>query len=102
MLAHGVKLGTGCIVGARAIVTRDVPPYAIVAGTPASIIRYRFSENTVERLLASEWWEWPLSTWDDVDPRSIEAFLDHHQAIKTTVERLQLTRISATQVLADT
>ncbi len=100
LLAHGIRLGTGCIIGARAIVTRDVPPYAIVAGAPASIIRYRFPDQTVERLLASEWWDWPFSTWNDVDPRSIDAFLDHHQKIQETTERLKLERISANDALA--
>jgi acetyltransferase-like isoleucine patch superfamily enzyme len=56
----GVKLGTGCIVGARSVVTRDVPPYAVVSGLPATIKRYRFPEPLIERLLKLEWWRYSL------------------------------------------
>ena len=56
MIIHGVTLHTGCIVGAVAVVTKDVPPYAIVAGVPAKIIGYRFDQATIEALLKSEWW----------------------------------------------
>ncbi|MCW1550098.1 hypothetical protein OLS49_10435 [Campylobacter jejuni] len=45
MLKQGITLGTGCVIGQRAVVTKDVPPYAIVAGIPAKIIKYRFDEN---------------------------------------------------------
>ena len=54
----GVKIGTGAVVGAHSVVTKDVPPYAIVAGVPAKMIRYRFDEETIQKLLESKWWEW--------------------------------------------
>ena len=52
----GVEIGTGAVIGAGAVVTKDVPPYAIVGGTPAKVLRHRFEPDTIERLLASEWW----------------------------------------------
>lgn len=52
----GVTIGTGAVVGAGAIVTKDVAPYAIVAGVPAKLIRYRFDNQIIKELLATEWW----------------------------------------------
>src|SRR5690606_2199059 len=56
-ILSGLKLSVGCIVGANSFVNRDVPPYAIVAGTPAKIIGYRFQPDLIEELLKTKWWE---------------------------------------------
>ena len=53
----GVKIGTGAIIGLGAIVTRNVPPYAIVVGSPAKVIRFRFDQVAIDRLLDSKWWD---------------------------------------------
>ena len=60
-ILSGVTIGHGAVIGAGAIVTKDVPPYAIVVGNPARIARYRFSSETIQELLDSAWWDWPLS-----------------------------------------
>lgn len=58
LIFSGVTIGDGAVVGARSVVTKDVPPYAIVAGNPASLVRYRFSQERINGLLAIRWWEW--------------------------------------------
>jgi chloramphenicol O-acetyltransferase type B len=58
MVLSGVKIGDGAIVAARAVVTRDVEPYAIVAGCPAKCRAYRFSPEVIKQLLDIHWWEW--------------------------------------------
>lgn len=58
MIFGGVTIGHGSIVGARAVITKDVPPFSIVAGNPAKIIRYRFEKNVIDQLLKIEWWNW--------------------------------------------
>lgn len=59
MIPGGIAIGTGAIVAAGSVVVKDVPSYAIVGGNPAKIIRYRFSNEQIDSVLASEWWNWP-------------------------------------------
>lgn len=58
-IVGGARIGDGAVVGAGAVVFGDVPPYAIVAGNPARVIRYRFHPDTIARLLRIAWWRWP-------------------------------------------
>ena len=72
----GLKIGTGAVIGANAVVKKDVPDYAIVAGVPAKLVRYRFSPEVRQRLLASKWWELPLDEIKKLSYREPEKFLD--------------------------
>lgn len=59
VILAGVTIGDGAIIGTRALVTKDVPPYTIVGGTPAKPIKKRFPEKTISSLLEIQWWNWP-------------------------------------------
>lgn len=56
VLLEGVSIGDGAIIGAGSVVTKDIPPYAIVGGNPAKVIRYRFTEDEIKFLLEFQWW----------------------------------------------
>jgi acetyltransferase-like isoleucine patch superfamily enzyme len=58
VILSGVRVGDGAVVGCRAVVGRDVPPYAIVAGNPAKVVRMRFDPATIDALLRIAWWDW--------------------------------------------
>ena len=73
----GVKIGTGAVIGAHSVVTKDIPPYAIAAGIPAKVLRYRFDKKTIQKLLDSRWWE-----WSDTDLPKAAKLLDSFQDIE--------------------
>jgi virginiamycin A acetyltransferase len=59
VILSGVKIGDGAIIAANSVVTSEVPPYAIVSGSPAKVVKYRFSEEIINKLLSIKWWDWP-------------------------------------------
>lgn len=81
-IMSGVKIHSGAVVGANSVVAKDVPPYAIVVGNPAKIVKYRFSETQIEKLLRISWWNWTedrirtesMLLWSD----DINKFIDRH------------------------
>lgn len=60
LIMPGVKVGDGVIIASRAVVTRDVEPYSIVGGNPAQLIRKRFDDRTIHKLITLAWWNWPF------------------------------------------
>lgn len=78
-------IGTGAVVGAGSIITKDVPPFAIVAGNPAKIIRFRFSEDERQRLLCSKWWE--------RKPKELMRIYDSFASVNRFVDNLEALEI---------
>ncbi|MGB8818022.1 MAG: DapH/DapD/GlmU-related protein [Rhizobiaceae bacterium] len=80
VILPGVSIGTGAVIGANAVARHDVEPFQIVAGVPATPIRYRFDEHVRDRILTSAWWDWPIEkiaeAIPDMQTLGIEAFLD--------------------------
>lgn len=69
LILSGVSIGHGAVIAARAVVTKDVPPYAIVGGNPAKIIKFRFDDHTIASLLDIAWWQW--------EPERVEKFMPY-------------------------
>ena len=85
MIMSGVTIGNGAVIAAGSIVTKDVPPYAIVAGNPARLVKYRFPPDAVEQFQAIEWWNWPeekIVSNLQVMTTTPEQFLAAHAPIK--------------------
>ena len=84
LILDGITIGHGAVIGARAVVTKDVRPYAVVAGVPAREIRRRFTDEQVDALLEIAWWDWPdeqiIREADALNGADINDFLDRHSA----------------------
>ncbi len=79
LILSGVTVGDGAVIAAKCVVTKDVPPFALVAGIPGRVLRYRFSEAIISELLRLSWWDWPDEVVDSYLPLmmsgDIEGFL---------------------------
>lgn len=88
---RGVTIGDGAVIGARSVVTRDVPPYALAVGAPARVVKIRFAEKLVERFLRLQWWRYDLAPFKSrVDYSQVEATLDFYEQKLSDGELLPL------------
>jgi len=65
VIMPGVRIGTGAVIGSGAVVTKDVGPYEVAVGVAAKVIKKRFDDATIEKLLASQWWDWDRATLEE-------------------------------------
>lgn len=82
LILSGVTIGDGAVIGARAVVAKNVAPYSIVAGNPGRHVRFRFDDDTIARLQAIRWWDWPRERIIEALPLllspDLDAFLQHY------------------------
>ena len=81
VIMAGVHIGDGAIIGTRAVVTKDVPPYTIVGGIPAKEIRKRFNHDIINRMQALKWWNWPVDKIREFLPYLKDGRWDKLQAV---------------------
>lgn len=93
LIMKGVSIGTGAIIGAGSVVTKDVPDYAVVAGAPARLLKWRHPRGVAERLQALAWWDWPheqlRAALPDFRALSAEAFLEKYERTSHVMQPLQ-------------
>jgi len=87
LLMPGVRIGDGAVVAARSVVTSDVPPYAIVGGNPARVIRRRYDDTTVTKMLKIAWWDWPVDAITKAIPLISQTDVDALEAFRREVRR---------------
>lgn len=76
----GVHIGSGAVIGTNSTVTKDIPPYAIAAGNPARVVKYRFDQETIKKFMAIKWWNWDVKKIMENAPlmSDVEKFLEKH------------------------
>lgn len=82
VLARGIKVGDGAVIAMRSIVTKDVPPYAVVAGAPATVRKFRFNERLIERLIASQWFSYDPADFCHLNTLEPERFLETFEELR--------------------
>ncbi|WP_157982136.1 CatB-related O-acetyltransferase [Oceanicella sp. SM1341] len=98
VLARGITIGDGAIVAGSAVVTKDVPPYAVVGGVPAKIIRFRFPDEVIERVQETQWWNYAVSSFGDVKFKKVDQFIEAFPDMK--LRKLPEMRLSLEKVLS--
>ena len=95
VLKGGITIGDGAVIASRAMVTKDVPPYAIVGGVPAKVIRHRFAPELCERLAATRWWDYALTDLVRFSMEDPEDFCTRFEAALPDLEPRQVEEVTA-------
>ena len=100
VLMSGVKVGNGAVIGARAIVTKDVPDYAVVVGIPAKLTRYRFSQEIISQLTQLKWWTLSPDVLSETPLNNVATAIKllEHNVDKACYEKLQLSKNKVTHL----
>lgn len=91
-IRSGVTIGDGAVIAAHSVVLEDVPPYAVVGGVPSRIIKYRFSEDVIARLISVEWWRYNIMSVSNIDFSDVYSCLDKLECLieKSDIEELKV------------
>ena len=101
LVKRGVTIGHGAVIGAGSVVAKDIPPYAIAAGVPARVLRYRFPADLIDRFLKLEWWRYGPEVLQPLDVREPAAFLDRlEERIAAGLEPANFTALTGHEIIA--
>lgn len=101
LIKEGVTIGTGSVIAAHSVVTKSVPPYAIVGGNPAKFIKRRFSDEICEQMLDSEWWKYKFTDFKNAQLNTPEGFLEFFNEKKNTLKEYNPVKIKLIDILSD-
>lgn len=86
-ILDGITVGDGAVLASNSVITKDVPPYAIVGGNPAKVIKYRFDEKTIEKLLELKWWDMKIEHINELTPllcsKNFDEFFKRAEELKS-------------------
>lgn len=99
MIKGGCKIGDGAVVAAGSVVTKDVPPYAVVGGNPAKIIKMRFKTEIIEKLMEIKWWRFAYWDLSDLNWKNIEDFIYKFYDIQNELKEFKPERFSIKDIL---
>ncbi|MFM7364403.1 MAG: hypothetical protein ACKO11_07870 [Cuspidothrix sp.] len=85
MILSGVTIGDGAVIAAGAVVNQNVPPYAVMGGVPAKLLKFRLNSDQIDALLRIQWWNWPITKIEDnldIFYSDVDKFISVHDPIK--------------------